>query len=216
LWRFCKVVLNEKNDILLVDKRNIIDWYNSEVYPKLKAEGSKIISMDESLQGDYRLDVCRITDPESGKVIGIGSRIGKPPLEEQIERILPGNYWLVDEGTFTGDSIITLTKLLREYDIVIEGVVLGIVTNDGYSRITNKFGSNVIYYTVEPVVEWADGRDAIGLDGRVTPDEKLIPYYTNPQWLSLPESCQETLKQIWRITQAILRKYGVRLSWIVR
>jgi hypothetical protein len=106
--------------------------------------------------------------------------------------------------------------LLREYDIVIEGVVLGIVTSDGYSRITNKFGSNVIYYTVEPVVEWADGRDAIGLDGRVTPDEKLIPYYTNPQWLSLPESCQETLKQIWRITQAILRKYGVRLPWIVQ
>ena len=216
LWQFCRIVLRNRNDILLIDKQNVIDWYSGRVYPTLKQKEYSIISLDESLQGDYRLNVCRITDPRTEKVIGIGSRIGAESLEKQLERIPSGKYWLADEGVFTGDTIITLSNMLKRSRIYIEGVVLGIVTLDAYTKLRERFRSSISCYVTEPIKEWADGRDAIGWDGRVTPNRRLIPYYENPGWLSLPNSCQPELRRIWEETQAILQKYNIKRPWIAK
>lgn len=79
------------------------------------ARGHNVISLDPCIEGDVNLRVSRLfpmgdTMAEPSMV----ARPGAPSIEEQIEKIYPGEYILFDDDIFSGSTIRQVQELLPD------------------------------------------------------------------------------------------------------
>lgn len=94
------------------------------------------ISLDPFFSGDYTLEVSRPFEISSGQWVTpsfLTARPGSPPMEEQLLRIPPGDYTLVDDDYFTGTTMRLATEALESAGIVVKDWVgLGNVSEPYY------------------------------------------------------------------------------------
>ncbi|OGF77314.1 hypothetical protein A3I27_04020 [Candidatus Giovannonibacteria bacterium RIFCSPLOWO2_02_FULL_43_11b] len=138
----------------------------------------------------HTIEINRIVDL-NGKILGLGSRPGHPTIDVQIEGILSlagrQPVVLVEDGSFTGNTICYILKKLRERGLTVDAIVLGIGFPKALENIARVFNGEV--HTVEKfnhLIDWMPDHDFFPFSpncGRVfgirLADGEIFPFYTN-------------------------------------
>jgi hypothetical protein len=110
------------------------------------------------------LDVNRLIDAD-GKLIGIGPRPGYPCIDEQIASIAASAQGkpivIVEDGAFTGNTIVYLLKRFERRGVNIAGIVLGLLFPKAKELIEANFHGELV--VAEPItkeiMEWMPDHD---------------------------------------------------------
>lgn len=80
----------------------------------MKLKGKKTISLDSYYKGTYNLEITRLFEivNNESKFISLVSRDRNASIEEQINKIEPGDYIIVDDDAVGGRTIKYVTELL--------------------------------------------------------------------------------------------------------
>ncbi len=196
---------------------------SAEMNRFLKESKYPIVSLDRVYISDANafLDVARITDSITGKILRIAERPGTKDLVEQIEDIREfEQIALVDVGAFDGTTLSNLCKSLYLKGIQVQSIALG-VTNSG---ALEKIRTLVIgpgdrddsdagmaegeYVPIEvsqaytfDLLEWIELRDFFGIDGRAIGlsgdgQRQFIPYWENLGWASIAGNDQSAVEEL--------------------
>jgi hypothetical protein len=164
---------------------------------------------------DFYLQLARETDPNNPENTTVMNRFGTASVEDQLRnlkrefdllrsrrgagRATPGRdpgIILTDVGSFSGESVSTIVGLLREYEIPVKGIVLGIASTEGARDLKKIHGNTAVDVVLQfAFYEWLELRDLFLIDGRKVPDRdneggirRFIPYTTNiTDWASVPQ-----------------------------
>jgi hypothetical protein len=161
----------------------------------------------------HTIEINRIVD-QGGNIIGLGPRPGAMTLKKQISGIAAmangSPVVLVEDGIFTGSTLIYLLKHLREFRVNVVAITAGICFPTAVDRLKKEFaGELVIVQEVEKPYEWMPDHDFVPFApncGRVfggTFGKDMLPYYTSDglsycfpyilpfgdpvKWASIPE-----------------------------
>lgn len=95
------------------------------VWAKKQVEGEKTLSLDIYYKGTYQLELSRLFQVKDSQTKGIKlmERWGSPSVSDQVKKIPPGNYTLVDDDVASGETIERVKALLPS-DVVINKVVV--------------------------------------------------------------------------------------------
>jgi hypothetical protein len=77
-------------------------------------EGQAVISLDPMLPAAHNIAISRVFELGGYVCAGHASRPGAPPLAEQLARIPPGRYVLVDDDVVTGATVGAVRARLPE------------------------------------------------------------------------------------------------------
>ena len=127
------------------------------------------ISLDTLWEGDYALAISRRFRPASGQARGaeLVNRPGTPSLEEQIARIPPGEYNLVDDDVATGYTVSCVRELLEPHGVRIASV----------NSLTPRFDSFLDVVDARDFILGArNGGLVMRLRGEVTRMPYMLPY----------------------------------------
>ena len=194
--------------VRIIPKAEIVDWWQ-------KRKGTipePTLSLDWSLTADYRLDFSRVVDPNTLETVGISSRRGFPPLEKQLSNIDPGSYAIVDDGSTRGSLVKRVNELLERRGASIGSVWLGVAHRKAIDVIKG-LGLSVEAFYVNGFVDWANARDIVGLDGKLTTKGTVVPYWKAPHWIALPDEFSGLLKELWERGYRIVKGYGITVPW---
>ncbi len=165
-----------------------------------------IVTMDPiygATIADYTLNTTRGINAD-GSIEEI-SRPGYPKISIQLDALAQAlngarNVCLVDAGAYSGRSIQTIIESMKQRDIAVETVILGIATTEAERALLDYGIRPIIVNNIRTPIDWIEARDFIPfipLCGRVInepmPPGKLsraLPYLLpegNPlDWASVP------------------------------
>lgn len=134
------------------------------------------------------LEINRIIDQE-GKILGIGPRPGYPSVDEQINgihAIASGQpIILVEDGSFTGNTIVYIVEKLQQHQLTIATIVIGFAFPRALKRIKEVYnGEIIIVEEVEDYIDWMPDHDFFPFTpncGRVLGlrwNKNCFPFYT--------------------------------------
>jgi hypothetical protein len=149
---------------------------------------SSCAEMATSRRG-HTIEINRIAN-ENGEIIGLGPRPGAVTLEKQlsgIASVADGNpVVLVEDGIFTGSTLLYLVKKLHERRVNVVAVAAGICFPKAVERLRKDFdGELVIVQEVEKPFDWMPDHDFVPFApncGRVFGGlfgDDMLPYYTH-------------------------------------
>ncbi len=109
----------------------------------------------------YHLELNRVAD-ENFNIIGEAERPGSLPLEEQIEKLphkLP--LVIVDDGIFSGDTLIGLINLLKLSGRLVKQIIVGLDIQSGEREILKQYPQLQIKSVLKfkNVIDWVCERD---------------------------------------------------------
>ncbi|MDD5566811.1 MAG: phosphoribosyltransferase [Patescibacteria group bacterium] len=150
-----------------------------------RAAGTIVVSIDQIYnQTPYHLECNRVADPSTCQIIGEAQRAGFPSLVEQI-RALPDSsaILLVDDGCYSGGTLLRITELMRENGYVVSQVIVGIIIGRPGNQLLAKHPWVELVGVREypAVVDWVCERDfyvGVPLSGRTAGrrvDSQVIP-----------------------------------------
>ena len=135
------------------------------------------------------VEINRIVD-HTGKIIGLGSRPGAMTLDRQLNGVASlanGNpVVLIEDGIFTGSTLVYLLNQLRSRKVNVVAVAAGICFPPAVELLRKEFGGElVVVQEVESPYDWMPDHDFVpfapncgrvfgGLFGDV-----MLPYYTH-------------------------------------
>lgn len=116
------------------------------------------------------IEVNRMVD-EKGRMLGIGPRAGHPPVEVQISGILERSAGsplvLMEDGSFTGNTLRTIIEALRGGGGQVEAVVVGFIFPEALRLLSEKFSGEIIQIEQKNhLLDW-------------TPDHDYFPFIPN-------------------------------------
>lgn len=172
--------LQDKPEITLVDslphhhmageiQRLVYQLHSNQ---ELNIDLGCVISLDQvyTLDTTYnpeKLHVNRVTDPQSG-AIEHQQRLGFPSIDEQIvelRRSLDSLYVIVvDDGIYTGDTMQWVLRKLRQHNIDVKAIVVGVQVKHPGQVVDYGINGNYIrtvetYSSSRPVLDWVCERD---------------------------------------------------------
>ena len=118
----------------------------------------------------------------------------------------------MDDGSTRGSLVERLNPLLEKRGASVGGVWLGIAHRKALEKIQG-MGLPVNTFYVNGFIDWANARDIVGLDGKLTTRGTVVPYWRAPQWINLPGKFSPVLKELWEEGYRIVRSYGVVVPW---
>lgn len=148
-------------------------------------QGTTVVSLDQVYDdAPHHLESNRLADLETMEVIGEAQRYGYYPLVEQI-RALPRDrpITLVDDGCFTGETLLRIASLMRQEGLRINKVVVGLVVgrpNNVLIKTNPEWPLEAIYEFPE-AIDWVCERDffvGVPLSGRTAglkTDSGVVP-----------------------------------------
>jgi len=129
------------------------------------------------------LEVTRALDPATGKLSPPTNRPNSAPLQAQIKELalmidfLKKEYpskrievAMLDVGSFAGTTVTRIEEMLRSAGIVVDHIVLGISTPEGYEKLREVYKDRVSVQIPTEFYEWMELRDLFLIDGRKVPD----------------------------------------------
>lgn len=188
-----------------------------EVYRKSKSLPT--ISIDPCIPGDINLGISHVYSFGGEGNTRISNRPGFPSLDKQIGKIPAGDYILIEDDIFSGNTIKYVTKILLRNRINIKFVVVSIQV--GNSAKVNIPIESVYSYRDEDVIDLNNPRDILagGYEGglvvqnvklcpSVDQDEVrsripcLLPFSDMTSRLSIPKEKTLSLsRQIWNLNK---------------
>lgn len=137
----------------------------------------------------HTIEINRIVN-QNGEIVGLGPRPGAVTLEKQLNGIASmanGNpVVLVEDGIFTGSTLIYLLKELSRRRVNVVAITAGICFPKATERLREEFkGELVIVQEVEKPYEWMPDHDFVPFApncGRVFGGafgDDMLPYYTH-------------------------------------
>ena len=142
------------------------------------------------------IEVTRAVLPSGENTPGLTSRNDNLNIEEQIARIPHGDYSLVDDVIFSGESTMCLVALLAEKGITIKEVHAAIVIGNGHNVVSRsgiKVSGVVTYDNVVDEVCERDFIIGIPYGGRAVIGEPVrkslhyvLPWGKPTEWASIP------------------------------
>lgn len=137
----------------------------------------------------YTLEINRIVDIQ-GNIVGIGARPGYPSIEEQVKglfHILSRRpVILVEDGSFTGNTMANVVKKMRENNIQVAAIILGFAFPKALEVIRKEYeGEIVVVEEVKDIIDWMPDHDFIPFTpncGRVfgnSMNGTAYPFYTH-------------------------------------
>lgn len=192
----------------------------------LKTENMPIVTMDPIYGApiaDYILNTTRGINAD-GSIEEI-SRPGYPKIPIQIETLsqaLNGsrNVCLVDAGAYSGKSMQTIIENMRQRDIIVDTVILGIATVEAERSLLDYGVRPIIVNNIRTPVDWIEARDFIPfvpLCGRVIYEpilpgklSRALPYLLpegNPlDWASIPKGKEAVVSKAgWEASELLFR-----------
>jgi len=136
--------------------------------------GLTVVSVDQIYNNaDYHLQSNRIADTKTMEILGEAERPGFPPLIDQI-KMLPADkdFCLIDDGIFSGDSMINLIRLFENQGLKVKKIIVGLRINEGLENKLEKTYPGIIInspYEFTNVIDWVCERDffiGVPLSGR--------------------------------------------------
>ncbi|MDO8669636.1 MAG: hypothetical protein Q7K65_05065 [Candidatus Buchananbacteria bacterium] len=123
-----------------------------------------------SLKRGQAIEINRLID-RSGKIIGLGPRPGHGPLESQIQSIAAicrdRSVILMEDGTFTGGTLLQILGMFKEHRINVAAVVLGFAFEAALKNLDRQFNGDV--FVVEKLGKFIDWM----------PDHDFFPFVPN-------------------------------------
>lgn len=110
------------------------------------------------------LEVNRLTGID-GTSLGIGSRPGHPDIDSQVRSIVSAaagrSLVLIEDGAFTGSTIVNLLECFRQNNADVAGVVLGFAFPESVSVLGSAFDSDKIHTVMEVnnPLDWVPDHD---------------------------------------------------------
>ncbi len=137
----------------------------------------------------HTIEINRIAN-QNGVPIGLGPRPGAVTLEKQlngIASVTDGNpVVLVEDGIFTGSTLVYLLNQLRNRRVNVVAITAGICFPHAIERLRKEFtGELVIVQEVEKPYDWVPDHDFVPFApncGRVFGGpfgDDMLPYYTH-------------------------------------
>lgn len=149
-------------DLLSIDVR---DW-TKKIVEKIPA-GKKVVNLSAEIKlaGSYLLEVNRLFHPADGRQLGVGSRPGKLSLSHQTEELrkfLNGqSAVLVEDGTFTGKTMVNIIKNLKEQEVTIDMVVVGLSFPGALEKVREVIDNITVIHEIENPLDWIPDHDFI-------------------------------------------------------
>jgi len=144
----------------------------------------------------HTIEVTRAVLPDGKSTPGLTSRHQYLSTQEQIARIPPGDYTLIDDVIFSGVSTMDLVNPLKKKDINIREVIACIVISKGHEIISNSGIKVSGVLTYEDVIDEVCERDfVIGIPygGRAVVGKPVrrsmhyvLPWGKPKDWASIP------------------------------
>jgi hypothetical protein len=212
LEKFVNLLKKDKVPIEVINKEDIIFHIEKSLKEIRNNKFFKVISLDYSIHGDIKLDLCKSKTFDGIKLI---SRIGSRPFIDQVTAIKIGfEYYLVDEISFTGETLLMVKSMIEnEVGIKINNIAVGIISNGAYENLVNHF--NNVYYIQRIDVKHKDSimcaRNIVGLDGKLLENNSFLPFWarTDGIW-SLYRS---QIKELHKVCNNILDSNGIFINW---
>jgi hypothetical protein len=137
----------------------------------------------------HMIEINRIVN-QNGEIIGLGPRPGAMTLEKQLNGVAAmanGNpVVLVEDGIFTGSTLVHLLNELRKRKVKVVAITAGICFPKATERLRKEFnGELVIVQEVQKPYEWMPDHDFVPFApncGRVFGGafgDDMLPYYTH-------------------------------------
>ncbi|MEI6650733.1 MAG: phosphoribosyltransferase [Candidatus Moraniibacteriota bacterium] len=121
------------------------------------------------IEEGHVINVNRLIDGV-GNFIGIGSRPGYPPIESQMERIrsaaISSSFThpliLVEDGIFSGSTLLFLLQSVRDAGLKIDAIVVGFAFSRGLAAVKRQFDGDIIVINEIPdLVDWMPDHDFV-------------------------------------------------------
>jgi len=134
------------------------------------------------------LEINRLADI-TGQIIGHGPRPGFQTLDDQFRNIsnqcMGRPVIVVEDGSFSGSTVVEIIKRLRERKIKIAAVIVGFSFPEGLEKIKSVFDGEIIAINkLENLIDWVPDHDFFPFApncGRVLgfklTDKNILPYY---------------------------------------
>ena len=180
---------------------------------KIHLKGKRTISLDTYFKGDYNLEITRLFNIINGKTEfnQMTNREGSGLLIEQIAKIEPGEYVLVDDDAVGGATIRAIKSLMpNDVKIVDTYLLMNMYRNE----------------SSEPILDVVDSRDFIaGLQGSgLTVQLKdigvirvpyMYPFVDIDDKANIPDGLEiEVSQRLWKLNQEFWNMIdsGIRLK----
>jgi len=211
---------------VILETDNIVRDVESAVRSVRQVTSLPVVTMDPvygASLADFAINTTRGLNAD-GTIEEI-PRPGYPEISIQLDTVvkfLNGNrsVCLVDAGAYSGDSIKTIIERMRERDVSVDTVILGVATTEAQRMLWSIGIRPVIVNNIRTPIDWIEARDFIPfipLCGRVVNEgvsagqlSRALPYLLpegNPSdWASIPPG-KETALSIagWNASEIIFR-----------
>lgn len=140
------------------------------------------------LRKGYTLEINRLVD-QNGNLLGLGPRPGFPSLDDQIRGIAAiangEPLILVEDGTFTGSTILYILDKLKRHNLSVSTIVIGFAFPKAVEKIEQGFnGELIVVETPRTYIDWMPDHDffpfipncgrVVGVQWR----DEYLPFYT--------------------------------------
>jgi len=212
--------------------RNIsMDDLANEIWSQAKAEidlakNSVVVSTCyeiSNLKQDLPMKINRIYD-QSGNFLGLGPRPGSLDLADQVEAIYHSSSGraviLVEDGTFTGGTMVKVLKLLQERRMEIAAIIVGFLFPAGERELRKEFSGKIINIEhISKIIDWMPDHDFfpfIPNCGRVLGvswNGNITPLYTREGMsISVPYLVPFCPPEMWALWTGIDQGQAIRFS----
>ncbi len=132
-----------------------------------------IISVDQIYNSTaFHLESNRIADAATLEILGEAQRPGSPTLVEQIRQLPKGQpITLVDDGCFSGDTLLRIYEMCKQERVVVANIVVGILIDRPNNHLVKAHQDVSLHaaYEFPSVIDWVCERDffvGVPLSGR--------------------------------------------------
>lgn len=177
-----------------------------------KVNGSPTISIDPCIKGDINFGISHVYSQFGAKSIKLSNRPGFPALDDQMAKIPPGDYLLIEDDTFSGETINHVVDIFSKRKINIKSVIVSIQVGNPITRVPIE---GIYFYLDKDVIDLNNPRDVFagGFEGGLIVQDFdlnskqhytvsrvpcLLPFADISTRLSIPsEKALDVSKKIW-------------------
>ena len=176
-----------------INMRDLAEKILAKAYKKVGGLKNAVVvsSCNEiaTLGRGYTIEINRVVDSE-GVIKGIGPRPGYPAMSDQLNGIaamVSGRpVVLVEDGSFTGNTMRYIVRKLKDRNVPVACIVLGFAFANAIAEIRKEYNGEII--TIEEmknIVDWMPDHDFVpfapncGRTFGISVNGSAYPFYTH-------------------------------------